>query len=134
MKKYMTFNSLQMSWRGCETDKQRDTIRVIFDIYKIASRGNIKSKISEETFEQAATLYKEYKKLNRQNDTLLVLDNDFNKYQSAYTKDLHKKNDDQEKKVKELAKKMGLSLVYYSHLATLQNKKDKRDLNLNKVL
>lgn len=109
-------------------------MRRLFDIYKIASRGTLKNKVSEETFELAAELYKEYRKLNRQNDNLLVLDNDFYRYNTNYTKDLHKKNENQEKKVRELAKRLGLTIVYYSHLATLQNKKDKRDLNLNRVL
>lgn len=133
-KKYITFNSLQIAWNRHLNREEEVAMRRLFDIYKIASHGNLKNKVSEETFEQAANLYNEYQKLNRQNDNLLVLDNDDRRYNSDYTKDLRKKNDEQETKVRKLAKKMGLTIVYYSHLATLQNSKDKRDLNLNRVL
>lgn len=131
--KYITFNSIQIAWNGCENEREKDTLRKVFDIYRIATKDTNKNKVSDETFQLAANLYKEYRKFNRQNDTLLVLDNDYYTYQSARTKNLHKKNEEQEKKLKKLAHKMGFKIVYYSHLATLQSLKSGRDLSLNRV-
>lgn len=132
--KYITFSSLSIAWNCHLNQKEEETLRRLFDIYRIASKNQRAKKVREDTFERAATLYKEWQKLNRQNDTLLVLDNDFNAYNSDYTKKLHERNEKQEKKVKELAKGFGLKLVYYSHLATFQRTKTREDLNLNRML
>lgn len=132
--KYITFSSLSIAWNCHLNRKEEETLRRLFDIYRIASKNHRTKKVREDTFERAANLYNEWQKLNRQNDTLLVLDNDFNAYNSDYTRKLHERNEKQEGKVKKLAKEFGLKLVYYSHLATLQRVKTQEDLNLNRML
>ncbi len=133
-KKYITLESIRIAFPCFCGRKGEDTMRELYDIYRIAAQDTSKERVESSTFTRAYELYKEYRKLNRQNDTLLVLDNDFERYQSSYTKALHQRNEKQEKKVRELAKNMGFKLVYYSHIATLQNIKTKMDLCLNKVL
>jgi hypothetical protein len=133
MKKYITFNTLANLWRSCENDKDRETLRKFLDVFRIATKGKELDKVRVETYEKAKTLYQEFRKLNRQNDTLLVLDSNFEGWQSEYRKRLEKRNEKQEKKVKQLAQEMGFKIVYYSHIATLQNIKTRQDIHLARV-
>ena len=81
-KKFITFNSIQIAWENLGK-KGKESLRELFDIYRIAAQDESKNKIEKNTFGRAKNLYKEYRKLNKQNDNLLTLDNDFNLYGNA---------------------------------------------------
>ena len=76
-------------------------------------------------FEEAKKIYNCWKKLNRLNDRLLELENDFYfmEKRKRFIENMRKEADDQEKKLKELIKKYNynINIKYYSWLASLEN-------------
>ena len=132
MEKKIRFESFMCLFELTNTQKQRDVLRGLYDIFKLAAKGKDVATTNE--LQKAKKLYEEFKKLNRQNDQLLELDNDFNQYDSQYTKDLHKRNEKQEEKVKKLAKEMNYKIVYYGPYATLYDIERDYDITLNFVI
>ena len=76
-------------------------------------------------FEEAKKIYNCWKKLNRLNDRLLELENDFYfmEKRKRFIENMRKEADDQEIKLKELIKKYNynINIKYYSYLARLEN-------------
>lgn len=99
--------------------KERDIITLLKNKYPCRDSFNLLE------FEEAKKIYNCYKKLNRLNDRVLELENDFYMMEKRkkFIEYMRTEADDQEIKLKELIKKYNynINIKYYSWLASLEN-------------
>ena len=99
--------------------KERDIITLLKNKYPNKNTFNMLE------FEEAKKIYNCWKKLNRLNDRLLELENDFYfmEKRKKFIENMRKEAEEKEIKLKELIKKYNynINIKYYSWIASLEN-------------
>lgn len=131
--KYITYKQLNKRFEQATTGAEKNAIRRQRDALHIATRGGDKKRVNEVNYLKAKKVYNAFKRLNKLNDRLLILDNDERRYNSRYTLWLHDEAEALEKQVKKALKPFKLQLRYYNWLASICDD-DGRIIGLNYVI
>lgn len=116
---YITYTQLNKRFEQATTGGEKNAIRRQRDALHIATSGGNKKRVSEANYKKAKKVYNAFKRLNKLNDRLLILDNDERRYNSRYTALLHDEAEALEKQVKKALKAFKLQLRYYNWLASI---------------
>ena len=130
---YTSYKQLNNLWDKAHTSAEKNALRKERDALHIATHGGDKKRASDNRIKEAKKALNLFKRLNRLNDRLLILDNDERRYKSAYTQYLHEEADALELKVKKALKGFKLKIVYYSWLARICDNNG-REIGLNYII
>jgi hypothetical protein len=123
------FITLKEHWENCEnwqylTQARKNYLKKEWDIITILkTKYNTKDIFNMLEFEEAKKIYNCWKKLNKLNDRILILENDFYfmEKRKKFVDNLRNQANKKEENLKQLIKKFGynLQVVYYSWLSSL---------------
>ena len=130
---YLSYKRLNAQFEKAQTSAEKNALRKQRDALHIATGGGNKRGVYEKQYKKALNAYRLFKRLNRLNDRLLILDNDERRYNSAYTQYLHNEADALELKIKKALKGFKLKIVYYSWLARICDNSG-REIGLNYII
>lgn len=130
---YVSYKQLNNLWSKAHTSEEKNALRKERDALHIATHGGDRTRASDNRIKEAKKALNLFKRLNRLNDRLLILDNDERRYNSAYTQYLHDEADELEKRVNRALKGFKLKLVYYSWLARICDEKG-HEIGLNYII
>ena len=130
---YLSYKQLNDLWSKAHTSAEKNALRKERDALHIATHGGDRKRASDNRIKEAKKALNLFKRLNRLNDKLLILDNDERRYNSAYTQYLHDEAEALEKQVKKALKAFKLQLRYYNWLASICDNNG-RVIGLNYVI